>query len=904
MSQQDTEQNGLQLSEDFILWNLCGSNEVKGIRTKPSTAANRKSDQQISQSTDCTSLQERNIIESRGSPTTKDHMVMIDSLAYKTFPPEIQLCWSSIPGYKLGVIATSFIPQGVWIGPYLGKLVEPDKLESHVDVQDGTNLWEIFYENRLLYYVDGSDVNTSGWMRFIQCARSYFEQNLNAFQYHGYIYYRTMRDIHVGEELLVWYDNSYPQYMGIPLMAEPGDDIETRLQTKTNTKRKLFDTQKTCSTAERTKILVNEEEDISAESQKSNSPVNDNKTSKLMLKDSVHEDYQVFKSMQEYEENVPSTVSESRIESLSPRGSCNGTDIKHGNLKCGQCSKSFLQRNTLQMHVCPKQTTSPYQCGYCNLTFTNPSDLRSHVLKHVSEKPFKCGFCMRSFVGATTLNNHIRIHTGEKSFNCRKCGVTFSQGTQYAYIHTYFIRPLYQPILCNHGSCGLVEPTAKRIKMNDRTFKVSFQDLQDYLFGKRKLGVAIDSDKTINESANQKISKITKDMPNIVRLCLSSIPSGTGYGIQATETIPIGAWIGPYQGNFVEPNKASGMVDSSYLWEIFKDGKLYGYIDGSDENTASWMRFIRCARHEEEQNLYAFQYMNKIYYRTYKTIEPGQELLVWYDQMYTQYMGIPCEGIYDIASSNGASHVFETSVKVAQDKIPTPPTTPTKSTDNPFTNQSLNVASPNNKTPITSPSDSSSSESSTQPIKRLKFPEDVPITNQNETRKRVFGFQPNGSLSNTDENQAKSLTASNPKDHFATPISVKLNNAQPQAVDPKTTQLQCGQCKQVFIQRSILQTHICAGVLLKPYQCGHCNETFSNPGLMRLHAVTHQGKKPFKCGFCMRSFSGASTLNNHIRTHTGEKPFHCLKCGKSFTKGLQLSRHILMCPGTARLVTK
>jgi hypothetical protein len=52
------------------------------------------------------------------------------------------------------------------------------------------------------------------------------------------------------------------------------------------------------------------------------------------------------------------------------------------------------------------------------------------------------------------------------------------------------------------------------------------------------------------------------------------------------------------------------------------------------------MRFIRCARHKEEQNLYAFQYMNKIYYRAHKTIEPGQELLVWYDQMYTQYQGI------------------------------------------------------------------------------------------------------------------------------------------------------------------------------------------------------------------------------------------------------------------------
>ena len=90
-----------------------------------------------------------------------------------------------------------------------------------------------------------------------------------------------------------------------------------------------------------------------------------------------------------------------------------------------------------------------------------------------------------------------------------------------------------------------------------------------------------------------------------------------------------------------------------FFFQIFNNGKLLGYIDGGDKNNSSWMRFIRCARHKQEQNLYAFQYLNKIYYRAYKTIQPGQELLVWYDDIYTQYLGIPYEGIYDMASSKG-----------------------------------------------------------------------------------------------------------------------------------------------------------------------------------------------------------------------------------------------------------
>ena len=42
-----------------------------------------------------------------------------------------------------------------------------------------------------------------------------------------------------------------------------------------------------------------------------------------------------------------------------------------------------------------------------------------------------------------------------------------------------------------------------------------------------------------------------------------------------------------------------------------------------------------------EQNLYAFQYNKEIYYRAFATIPAGEELLVWYEDTYPQYMGIP-----------------------------------------------------------------------------------------------------------------------------------------------------------------------------------------------------------------------------------------------------------------------
>ena len=54
-------------------------------------------------------------------------------------------------------------------------------------------------------------------MYFIQYARNQEEQNLLALQYDETLYFRAMRNINEGEELLVWYDkNQYNLYMGIP----------------------------------------------------------------------------------------------------------------------------------------------------------------------------------------------------------------------------------------------------------------------------------------------------------------------------------------------------------------------------------------------------------------------------------------------------------------------------------------------------------------------------------------------------------------------------------------------------------------------------------------------------------------------------------------------------------------
>lgn len=92
------------------------------------------------------------------------------------------------------------------------------------------------------------------------------------------------------------------------------------------------------------------------------------------------------------------------------------------------------------------------------------------------------------------------------------------------------------------------------------------------------------------------------------------------------------------------------------MWEIFNDGRLSHFIDGSRPSTSSssssssssngsthnqWMIYVNCARYAQEQNLIAVQSEGEIYYEVCKDIAQGQELLVWYGDSYLQFLGIP-----------------------------------------------------------------------------------------------------------------------------------------------------------------------------------------------------------------------------------------------------------------------
>ena len=74
-------------------------------------------------------------------------------------------------------------------------------------------------------------------MVYVNCARFAQEQNLIAVQADGEIFYEVCKDIAQGQELLVWYGDSYLQFLGIPVSLK---DMTDEISEETGESKQLI----------------------------------------------------------------------------------------------------------------------------------------------------------------------------------------------------------------------------------------------------------------------------------------------------------------------------------------------------------------------------------------------------------------------------------------------------------------------------------------------------------------------------------------------------------------------------------------------------------------------------------------------------------------------------------------
>lgn len=131
-----------------------------------------------------------------------------------------------------------------------------------------------------------------------------------------------------------------------------------------------------------------------------------------------------------------------------------------------------------------------------------------------------------------------------------------------------------------------------------------------------------------------------KSLPNFLFIAQSTRAPPT-FGVYTSQAIPARTVFGPYEGVRVDDTTQT----SPYTWQLPGTGKPYRVdegppvgrwgdgipylVDGRPLGQSNWMRYVKAAQNEDEQNLAVFTgFDGHIYYRVRYEIPAGGELLV------------------------------------------------------------------------------------------------------------------------------------------------------------------------------------------------------------------------------------------------------------------------------------
>ena len=124
----------------------------------------------------------------------------------------IEVRKSSIPSAGMGVFAKESLSEGQRIGEYKGQLISREEFKGKKDTYYVFEVSRKVGKSYKTFYIDARYKKYSNILRYVNGARTTTQKrfiNVRAYQYGGKIYYKTLKPLRKGEELLLDYGDSY-----------------------------------------------------------------------------------------------------------------------------------------------------------------------------------------------------------------------------------------------------------------------------------------------------------------------------------------------------------------------------------------------------------------------------------------------------------------------------------------------------------------------------------------------------------------------------------------------------------------------------------------------------------------------------------------------------------------------